>query len=347
MESQKMEVNDLKMQKLCNGIPKAELHIHIEGSFEPDQMFEIAKRNNIQIPYQSVDELKAKYKFNNLQEFLDIYYEACAVLINEQDFEELMYAYLKKADAQGVKYAEIFFDPQSHLPRGVSFATLINGFKKGMKRGLTDFGMDTRLIMCFLRHLSEEEAIKTFEEATPFLEDLISVGLDSSEVGHPPEKFQTVFNIAKEKGLKVCCHAGEEGDVENYLKKAVEVIKTDRIDHGYRIIDDLDYMEKLAEKKIPLTLCPLSNLKLKVVKDLKNYPIRLFLEKGLLVMLNSDDPAYFGGYCGDNYFQLCIILELTVDEIITLAKNSFKATFLPDEKKEYYLGLIDEFMKNL
>jgi len=343
---QENQSNSKNLISFCYGIPKAELHIHVEGSFEPELIFEIAQRNKIQIPYNNTEELREKYKFKNLQEFLDIYYEACSVLLTEKDFEDLIYAYIKKTNSQGGKYSEIFFDPQSHLPRGVSFETLINGLTRGIQRGREDFGFEANLIMCFLRHLSEEDAIRTFEIATPYLDKILGIGLDSSEIGNPPEKFKNIFAICKEKGLRLCAHGGEEGNVETYVKPAIDILNIQRLDHGIRVKDDQNLINELVVKKIPLTLCPLSNLKLQVYKDLSEYPIKKFLEDGLLAMINSDDPAYFGGYIGDNYVAILQSCNLSKQDIIKLAKISFLSTFLNDKEKQKYIDLIDNYVNS-
>ena len=339
-------MNSIEHEKFCMEIPKAELHIHIEGSFEPELMFKIAKRNKIEIPFKSVEEIREKYNFKNLQEFLDIYYAACDVLKTEDDYEELVYEYLKKSFTQGLVYCEIFFDPQSHLPRGVSFETLINGLNKGREKGLKDFRIKSQLIMCFLRHLSENEAIETLEAALPFKESILAIGLDSSEVGHPPEKFTNVYKLAKEQGYRLCAHAGEEGTCQN-IKKAIINLGVERIDHGIAIFNDLEYLKQIAslEKPIPFTMCPLSNYKLQVTPDLSIYPLRVALENNLMCTINSDDPAYFGGYVGDNFVALYKNIKLTYDEIIKLAKNSFLATFLDESEKKEYLERVDEYQK--
>jgi adenosine deaminase len=338
-----MENNRLK--KLCYEIPKAELHIHIEGTFEPELIFEIAQRNNVKLPYTSIEELREKYSFTNLQSFLDIYYLACSVLLHEQDFTDLMYAYLKKANSQGLIYAEIFFDPQSHTSRGISFETVINGLKKGIELASKDFGVEAKLIMCFLRHLPEKDCFETYEQALPFKTDILAIGLDSSEVGHPPSKFTNVFQKARDDGFIITAHAGEEGDI-SYILEALDVIKVSRIDHGYNIINSEELMKRVALEKIPLTMCPLSNKKLKVCPDLSNYPLRTILKHNVIAMINSDDPAYFGGYIGDNYYELAQAINLTEDEIILLARNSFRATFLSTELKESYLQKIDRYLKD-
>lgn len=330
------------LSKLCYDVPKAELHIHIEGTFEPELMFKIANRNGIKLPYASVEELKAKYKFKNLQEFLDIYYAGCSALIKEEDFEDLAFDYVNHACSQGLKYAEIFFDPQSHLPRGVSFKTLITGLKKGLDKGKEKYGFNYQLIMCFLRHLTEEDAIKTLQEALPFKNDILAVGLDSSEVGNAPQKFVKVYEMARKEGFKCVAHAGEEGPAK-YIEDSLDLLKIERIDHGVRIMDDEKLIERVAKAKIPITLCPLSNQKLQVCPDLTKYKAREMLAKGLLVMLNSDDPSYFGGYIGDNYKALLDALKLTKEEILLLAKNSFAATFLKQEEKEKYYEEVKKF----
>ena len=327
---------------LCYSIPKAELHIHIEGSFEPELMFKLAERNGIKLPYKNVEELKEKYKFKNLQEFLDIYYAGCSVLIKEEDFEDLAFDYVNHACSQGLKYAEIFLDPQSYLPRGVSFKTLITGLKKGLDKGKEKYGFKYNLIMCFLRHLTEAEAIDTLKIAVPFKKDILAVGLDSSEVGNEPNKFKNVFEMAKKEGFRCVAHAGEEGP-SKYIEDALDVLKVERIDHGVRIMEDEKLIERVAKEKIPLTLCPLSNQKLQVCPDLSKYNLREMLSKGLLVMLNSDDPSYFGGYIGDNYKALLDHLELTKDAILLLAKNSFTATFLSKNEKEKYYEEVKKF----
>ncbi len=332
------------LEKICMHIPKAEMHIHIEGSFEPELMLAIAKRNNIAVPYKSIDEVKQKYDFKNLQEFLDIYYSNCNVLLHQQDFEDLMYAYINKASSQGLKYAEIFFDPQTHLKRGVSFETFLSGFKSAMKKGREKFGVETHLIMCFLRDLPEADALEVFEMALPFKSDILGIGLDSAEIGNPPELFRNVFALGKKHGFRLCCHAGEEGPAE-YIKQAID-IGAERIDHGIRVFDSEEIMKLCAQIQIPFTLCPLSNLKLKVYPDLSKYPVKQLIQKNLLVMLNSDDPAYFTGYVGDNYVAIMKACGLTYDEVVLLAKNSFKATFMVEDNKVKYIQSVDDYLKD-
>jgi adenosine deaminase len=328
--------------ELCYKIPKAELHLHIEGTFEPELMFKIAKRNNITLPYKSVEELKEKYKFKNLQEFLDIYYQGCNSLIHEEDFSDLAFDYLEHACPQGLKYAEIFFDPQSHLSRGISFKTIITGLKHGLDKGKEKYGFDYKLIMCFLRHLPEEDAIKTLQEAIPFKNDILAVGLDSSEVGFPPENFKNVYEMARKEGFQLVAHAGEEGPAE-YIRNALDCLKIKRIDHGVRIIEDEQLVKRAAEEQIPLTMCPLSNQRLQVCPDLKNYKLKDMMDKGLLCTINSDDPSYFGGYIGDNYKAVVENLGLTKENVIQLAKNSFIATFLSEEEKKKYIEDINKY----
>ncbi|WP_292041002.1 MULTISPECIES: adenosine deaminase [unclassified Brevundimonas] len=325
------------------GLPKAELHLHIEGSLEPELMFELAQRNNVAIPYDSVEAVRAAYDFSNLQDFLDIYYAGANVLLTAKDFEDLTFAYFTRIAADNVRHAEIFFDPQTHTDRGVAFETVVEGIIAGMKRAETELGVSSGLILSFLRHLSEEAAFETLEMAKPYLDRFIGVGLDSSEVGHPPSKFERVFAACRELGLKICCHAGEEGPPA-YVHEALDLLKIDRMDHGNRSMEDEALVERLAKEQMTLTVCPLSNLKLCVVKDLKDHPIPSMLAKGLHVTLNSDDPSYFGGYVNDNYIQLARAVGLTREQVIQIAKNSFEGSFLPEDKKAQYLAEIDAYV---
>ncbi|MGI4819207.1 MAG: adenosine deaminase [Janthinobacterium lividum] len=325
------------------GLPKAELHLHIEGSLEPELMFELAQRNNVAIPYDSVEAVRAAYDFSNLQDFLDIYYAGANVLLTAKDFEDLTFAYFTRIAADNVRHAEIFFDPQTHTDRGVSFETVVEGIIAGMKRAETELGVSSGLILSFLRHLSEEAAFETLEMAKPYLDRFIGVGLDSSEVGHPPSKFERVFAACRELGLKICCHAGEEGPPA-YVHEALDLLMIDRMDHGNRSMEDEALVERLAAEQMTLTVCPLSNLKLCVVKDLKDHPIPSMLAKGLHVTLNSDDPSYFGGYVNDNYIQLARAVGLTREQVIQMAKNSFEGSFLPEDKKAQYLAEIDAYV---
>lgn len=325
--------------ELIRALPKAELHVHIEGTFEPELMFAIAQRNQIQIPYKSVEEVKQAYNFHNLQSFLDIYYAGANVLVHEQDFYDLAWAYFEKCAEDRVVHTEMFFDPQTHTDRGVAFSTVINGLKRACTDAKAKFGISSQLIMCFLRHLSEEAAFETLEQALPFKQDIIAVGLDSSEVGHPPAKFERVFAKAREEGFLIVAHAGEEGPPE-YVWEALDLLKVNRIDHGVRSEEDEQLMARLINEKMPLTVCPLSNLKLCVVKDMKDHNIRRLLQKDVHVTVNSDDPSYFGGYMNDNFFAIQHALDLTNDELKKLAINSFEASFISDEEKQKWIAEI-------
>lgn len=330
------------MREFIAGMPKAELHLHIEGSFEPELMFEIAKRNNVEIPYATVEEVKKAYNFNNLQEFLDIYYAGANVLLTEQDFFDLTWAYLTKVHSQNTKHVEVFFDPQTHTERGVPFGTAITGIYNALQKGKEELGISFHLIMSYLRHLSEESAFKTLEEAQPYKHMISGVGLDSSEVGNPPSKFERVFKKSMEEGFKVVAHAGEEGPAE-YIWEALNLLAVDRIDHGNRCLSDDKLVAKLAEMKMPLTLCPLSNLELKVIQDLKDYPLVEMMNKGLLVTINSDDPAYFGGYMNENYWGIADNLNLSKEQLIQLAKNGFTASWISEEEKEARHAELDAY----
>ncbi len=323
-------------------LPKAELHLHIEGSLEPELMFALAQRNGVQIPFASVEEVQAAYNFSNLQDFLDIYYQGMGVLIEEQDFYDLTMAYLQRAKADNVRHVEIFFDPQGHTERGVAFATVINGISRALADGERNLGISYRLIMCFLRHLSEEDALATLEEAKPFLERIHGVGLDSSELGHPPSKFANVFDQARALGLKLVAHAGEEGPPE-YVYQALDILKIDRIDHGNRALEDSALVKRLVDSGMCLTVCPLSNLKLCVVDDIHDHPLKRMLDHGLKATVNADDPSYFGGYVNDNYRAVAEALDLSKDELILLAQNSFTGSFLEDTDKQRHLAAVDAY----
>ena len=324
------------------GIPKAELHVHIEGTFQPELMFEIAQRNNITLPFKSVEEIREAYNFNNLQEFLDIYYEGAGVLLYEQDFYDLTFSYLEELHAQHVKHAEIFFDPQTHTDRGVAFSTVFNGIKKALDDGQKEFGISTMLIMHFLRHLSEESAFETLEQALPYKEHIIAIGLDSSEVGNPPSKFERVYKKAHDEGFLTVAHAGEEGPPE-YVWEALNLLHVHRIDHGNRSMEDDKLVTELANRKMCLTVCPQSNLKLRVVDDLKNHPLKQMMNKGLLVTVNSDDPAYFDGNVNDNYINTADALGLSKADIMELAMNSFEGSFLSAEQKKMYIDEVHAY----
>ena len=338
-------VNHTQLNNFIEGIPKAELHLHIEGTFEPELMFEIARRNNISINYKSIDELKKAYSFNNLQEFLDIYYAGASVLLHVQDFHDLTWAYLNKVHEQNLIHTEIFFDPHTHTDRGLSFDTVIQGIRSALDDGKEKLGISSKLIMCFLRHLDEAAAFETLEQALPYKNWIAGVGLDSSEIGHPPSKFQRVFSKARDEGFITVAHAGEEGPAE-YVWEAINLLKVSRIDHGNRSLDDEQLIKYLIETQIPLTVCPLSNLELKVVNDLKDHPLLKLMEAGLMVTINSDDPAYFGGYMNENYSQIASALNLTKKQITQLAKNSFKSSLLPDVEKEEMIKQVEHYYDN-
>lgn len=324
---------------LIQALPKAELHVHIEGTFEPELMFNIAKRNQIQIPYENVEAVKQAYNFHNLQSFLDIYYAGANVLIHEQDFYDLTWAYFLKCAEDRVVHSEIFFDPQTHTSRGIAFETCFNGIYRACTDAQQKLGISSHIIMCFLRHLSEEEAFITLEQSLAFKDKIIGIGLDSSEVGHPPEKFERVFAKARELGFLTVAHAGEEGPAD-YVWQALDLLKVNRIDHGVRSEEDDVLMQRLIKEQMPLTVCPLSNLKLCVVKDMKEHNIRRMLQQGVNVTVNSDDPAYFGGYMNDNFIAISQALELTRDELKQLAINSFNASFISDSEKEKWITQI-------
>jgi adenosine deaminase len=314
------------------GLPKAELHLHIEGSLEPELMFELAQRNGVAIPFDSVEAVRAAYDFSNLQDFLDIYYAGAKVLLTARDFEDLAFAYFRRAAADNVRHAEIFFDPQTHTDRGVAMSVVMEGLLHGMERAETELGVTSKLILCFLRHLDEDAAFATLEAATPWLDRIEGVGLDSSEVGHPPSKFERVFARARELGLKLVAHAGEEGPPA-YVHEALDLLHIDRMDHGNRSMEDEGLIRRLASEQMTLTVCPLSNLKLCVVHDLKDHPVPEMLRRGLHVTLNSDDPAYFGGYVNANYAELAKAVGLTREQLAQLAVNSFEGSFLSDADK--------------
>ncbi|MCO4785408.1 adenosine deaminase [Marinomonas atlantica] len=320
-------------------MPKAELHLHIEGTFEPEQMFAIAQRNQVALKYDSVEALKTAYQFENLQDFLDLYYQGMSVLLKEQDFYDLTMAYLKRVNEDNVVHVEIFFDPQGHLSRGVSFETQIKGIHGALKDAERDFGISFKLIMSFLRHLDEVSAFETLALAKPYLEMIDGVGLDSSEVGHPPVKFENVFRECKALGLLVTAHAGEEGPPE-YVWQALDVIGVDRIDHGNRALEDDDLVAQIKHKGLTLTVCPLSNLKLCVVDTLKDHPIRSMLRLGLNATVNSDDPAYFGGYMNDNFSALVQETQLTKEELYRLACNAFEGSWLDASEKQQHITTI-------
>lgn len=325
--------------ELIQAMPKAELHVHIEGTFEPELMFAIAQRNEIVIPYQSVEEVRQAYNFHNLQSFLDIYYAGANVLIHEQDFYDLAWAYFEKCAEDNVVHTEMFFDPQTHTDRGIAFETVLNGLQRACDDAAEKLGITSHLIMCFLRHLSEAAAFETLEQALPYKDQIIGVGLDSSEVGHPPSKFERVFAKAREAGFLIVAHAGEEGPAE-YVWEALDLLKVNRIDHGVRSEEDPALMQRLIAEKMPLTVCPLSNLKLCVVDDMQQHNIRRLLQQGVQVTVNSDDPSYFGGYMNDNFIAIAEALDLSNDELKQLAINSFEASFISEADKANWISKI-------
>jgi adenosine deaminase len=326
------------------GLPKAELHMHLEGSLEPEQMFAIARRNKIAIPFRNAQEVRKAYHFSNLQDFLDIYYASANVLRTEEDFYDLTLAYLKRAAADAVRHAEVFFDPQTHTARGVAFATVADGIFKALIEGERQFGITSKLILCFLRHLGEEDAFATLKQGDAYLDRIAGVGLDSSELGHPPSKFVNVFDAARSHGLKLVAHAGEEGP-SDYVWEALDLLHVDRIDHGNRSLDDPKLVARLASEKMTLTVCPLSNLKLCVVKNMSDHPLKRMLEAGLRVTVNSDDPAYFGGGVNVNFSAVAEALALGKEELVTLAKNSFLGSFLSGDEKKPHIAAVDAYAK--
>ena len=333
------------MENFINNLPKAELHLHIEGSFEPALMFEIANRNQIEIPYKSVKEIEKAYKFNCLQDFLNIYYQGASVLINEQDFYDLTYSYLEKCAIQNVRHTEIMFDPQTHTERGVAFETVINGISNACKDAKNKFGISSLLIMSYLRHLSEDDAFKTLEQSLPFKDKITAVGLDSSEKGNPPSKFKNVFEASVKAGYIPLAHAGEEGDAD-YVWEALDILKIKRIDHGNNALQDSKLIQEIIKRDIALTVCPLSNTALQVVADLKDHPLRKMMELGLKVTINSDDPAYFGGQVNQNYIAIQKALNLSKKNLYELAKNSFQYALLDDKTKQVYLNELKTYYIN-
>ncbi|WP_288997450.1 adenosine deaminase [uncultured Psychrobacter sp.] len=328
------------MIELIKKLPKAELHLHIEGSLEPELMFRLAQKNDIQIPYKDIDDVRRAYNFTNLQTFLDIYYAGANVLITEQDFYDLTWAYILKCVEDNVIHTEIFFDPQTHTERSVEFATVITGIKSALADAKAEYGISSCIIMCFLRHLSQDAAFETLEAAMAFKDDIVGVGLDSSELGNPPSKFTEVFRQAKAAGFKVVAHAGEEADF-SYIYEALDVLRSDRIDHGVQAIHSAALMQRLKEEQMPLTVCPNSNIELKVFESYQDHNIKTLLDYGLNVSVNSDDPAYFKGYINQNFINLVENLPLTEDDIVTLVKNSFRASFIDDDLKRAYLARVD------
>ena len=328
------------MEELLVDLPKAELHLHIEGTLEPDLAFSMARRNQVDLPYEDEDALRRAYVFEDLQSFLDVYYEACSVLVTERDFYDLTWAYLLRAAGQGVRHAEIFFDPQTHTDRGLEIGTVVDGITRALEDGERNLRVTSRLIMCFLRHLSEQSAMATLEAALPYRDAIAAVGLDSSEVGNPPENFRAVFDRARAEGFLAVAHAGEEGPPE-YIWQALDLLGVRRIDHGVRCTEDDRLVERLVAEQTPLTVCPFSNVKLRVFPELRQHNFRELFDRGVLVTINSDDPAYFGGYVADNYIGTAAALGLNADEMVQVARNSFVASFLPEVEKQRHLDAID------
>jgi adenosine deaminase len=331
------------MRDFLQKIPKAELHLHIEGTLEPELMFEIGNRNGIDIPFDSVEDVRRAYEFSDLQSFLDIYYQGANVLREEQDFYDMTWAYLERVQKQSVRHVEMFFDPQTHTDRGISFQTVVSGISKALADAEERFGMTSRLIMCFLRHLSADAALETLEQSLPFKEAIIAVGLDSSEVGHPPEKFKEVFDRARNEGFLTVAHAGEEGPPD-YIWQALDLLKAKRIDHGVRCMEDPKLVDRLREERIPLTVCPLSNVKLCVFDQIANHNFKQLLEQDLCVTINSDDPAYFGGYMTENFVATQEGLNLSREDIYRVVRNSFEATFLENDAKDRLIAELDAYV---
>ena len=333
---------DLNLENFVRGMPKAELHIHIEGSLEPELIFALAARNNLSLPYASVAQLRAAYAFTDLQSFLDIYYAGASVLLHEADFYDMAMAYFQRAKADNIVHAELFFDPQTHTARGVPFAAVVDGLSRACADAQRDLGIRASLIMCFLRHLSEADAFATLEQAKPHLEKIIGVGLDSGELGNPPEKFAGVFSAARALGLRAVAHAGEEGPPA-YIWSALNLLKAERIDHGVQALKDPELMQRLAAQAVPLTVCPLSNIKLCVFENMAQHNLKKMLEAGLVITINSDDPAYFGGYLNQNYLETMRALDLNAQQLRTLAEHSFTASFASAEQKHEYLHKLAEY----
>ena len=324
-------------------LPKTELHIHIEGTLEPEMMFALARRNEISLPYPSVEALRAAYKFSKLQDFLDLYYQGMSVLLTEQDFHDLTAAYLDKVAAQGLRHVEMFFDPQGHLSRGIAFATVIDGIQRAIDEAKAKYGITAHLIMCFLRHLDEADAERTLDMALAHKDRIIGVGLNSSEVGHPPRKFARVFRRARNEGFRIVAHAGEEGPPD-YIWEALDLLGVERVDHGNRALEDSALTARLVQDRMALTVCPLSNRAARVVDDIRHHPLKRMIDRGLFVTLNSDDPAYFGGYLNENYRAVREALDLSRQEIEAIARNGFAASFLPPAEKAAALAAFDRHL---
>ncbi|AJR05363.1 adenosine deaminase [Photobacterium gaetbulicola] len=332
------------MKGFISGLPKVELHLHLEGTLEPELMLALAERNNVALPFSSVESLKAAYQFDDLQAFLKLYYQGAAVLRTEQDFYDLTYAYLERCKREHILHTEVFFDPQTHSQNGVAFETVIEGIIRALADGEACLGVSSGLIMCFLRDLPEEDAIETLKQAISYRDDIIAVGLDSSELGNPPQKFERVFAMARNTGFRTVAHAGEEGPAE-YIWEAIEALNVERIDHGVRCSDDPKLVAYLAEHQLPLTVCPLSNVKLKVFEDIGSHNIIQLFRQGVLVTINSDDPAYFGGYLNDNFLAVAKAFDLTKQEVAQMSENAIRASFLSAERKQQLQQKLDHYLE--
>jgi len=330
------------MEEFIRGLPKVELHLHIEGTLEPEMMFEMAERNGVELPFADIGEVRAAYEFSDLQSFLDIYYQGAGVLQTEQDFYDLMWAYLTRMADENLRHAEIFFDPQTHTERGIAFETFMSGFTRAQRDARDRFGITTMLIMCFLRHLSSAEAVETMKAAMPFRDAIAAVGLDSGERDNPPERFADAYEMARAAGLRAVAHAGEEGPPA-YITGAIDVLGAERIDHGVACEQDEALLDRLVAEEIPLTMCPLSNVKLRVFDTMEDHNLKRLLDRGVKVMINSDDPSYFGGYLTDNYLAVQRALELTQTDLVALARNGIEATFLDNEAKQSLLAELDSY----
>jgi adenine deaminase len=332
---------DAALVEFMRRLPKAELHLHIEGTLEPELLLALGRRNGIELPCSTAEECRAQYRFNDLQHFLNIYYEGVTVLVTEQDYYDLTMAYVRRVAADGARHVEVFFDPQSHVPRGVAFSTLVGGLTRALREGEAEYGVSWRLIMCFLRDRPAAEALEMLELALPYRDVIVGIGLDSAEVGHPPDEFAEVYEKARAAGFVAVAHAGEEGPPQ-YIEDALDVLKVARVDHGVAAIEDPALMSRLAEERVPLTMCPLSNLELQVTPDLSQHPLKKLLDAGLVVTVNSDDPAYFDGYLLDNYVAMERALGLDRRDLVQLARNSITASLLPDGRKAELVEEIDE-----
>jgi adenine deaminase len=330
------------MDDFILGLPKAELHLHIEGTLEPELLFDLAQRNHVTLKHESVEQLREAYAFENLQSFLDIYYEGAAVLIHEQDFYDLAMAYFRKAVSENILHTEVFFDPQTHTSRGVAFRDVIMGLTRAKEDAAKELGLSVYYIMCFLKHLSEEDAIATFQQSLEFKDLIVGVGLDSTELGNPPAKFQKVIQLCHDAGYRVVSHSGEEGPPE-YVRDTLDLLKVERIDHGIRSVEDKELLQRIAKEQIPLTLCPLSNCKLCVIDKMEDFPLKALLEANVCCTINSDDPSYFGGYIVENYKSITKSLNLSKDQLQLLARNGFKACFAPEEEKQKWMDMVDDF----